>query len=133
MGVPNRELKLKLHAADCHCHWCGKPTFIRNIKNGIIPNDEATIDHIISRFSIFRWVQTGGSRKVLSCYECNYTRSLKEHKQLGKLSLSKRERLKLKGIPSMKTVQEVINELQKRGIPLDIFIDGKEYLGIMTT
>jgi hypothetical protein len=73
-----RGLKLKLLAIDPHCHWCGK-----EVKDYATPRrigepyrkDEATIDHLISRFHRKKGETVG---KVLACGPCNTRRSTLE-------------------------------------------------------
>jgi len=91
--MSNRSLKLDLWQADPRCHWCKRPTHLTNISRieGRADPLMATIDHVVSRHYLHRWVKKkeGQKRKVLACYECNHKRSVQET-----LSLSRSEVLK---------------------------------------
>lgn len=90
----NRELKIRLYREDPHCHWCKRKTVLTNVKEIKGKPDPlmATVDHLISRFDIRRWVkpQPGEKRKVLACFECNNKRASQEAKLLPNGELFRR-------------------------------------------
>lgn len=89
--MSNRELKEKLWQFDKRCHWCGIETKLLNVPEieGPAPDDMATIDHLVSRYDIRRWIKRGNA-KVLSCYKCNARRAAEETASLSKEELKKR-------------------------------------------
>ena len=124
--MSNRSLKLELWQADDRCHWCKRHTHLTDIPRiqGNADPLMATIDHVVSRIYPHRWVQKkkGQKRKVLACYECNHSRSVRET-----LSLSRTEVLKrsqgfslsphgkpriIKPLPTLKQVKERLTALK---------------------
>lgn len=91
--MSNRELKERLWKENSRCHWCGRETKLLNIPEikGPAPADLATVDHLVSRLCIQRWVKRGNT-KVLACYECNVKRAAKETAALSKEELKRRGR-----------------------------------------
>jgi hypothetical protein len=80
----------------------------------------ATIDHIVSRYHVHRWVKKkkGQRRKVLACYECNHSRSVKETLCLSRAEVLKRSqgfslspRGKPKIIKPLSTAREALKKL----------------------
>jgi hypothetical protein len=80
----------------------------------------ATIDHIVSRYNVRRWVQKRKNqrRKVLACYECNHNRSVQETLCLSRFEVLKRSRgfsLSPRGKPKiikpLPTVKEALAKL----------------------
>ena len=89
--MSNRTLKLELWQKDNRCHWCKKSTILTD--NNINPNPRlATIDHIVSRYCVHRWVRKkpGQRRRVLACYECNQRRNNQETLCLSRAEVLKR-------------------------------------------
>lgn len=88
----NRKLKLQLWKENPHCHWCGRLTQVTNIRNGVLPEDAATVDHLFSRYNVKRWLHHRHDEptKVLSCYKCNHDRGNKETSLLSREERSKR-------------------------------------------
>jgi hypothetical protein len=128
--MSNRSLKLKLHALDPRCHWCGRETILTNdanLKKKTTSPLMATIDHVVSRYNPLRWVkrQPDEVRKVLACFECNNRRASEEMAQLSREELFKRGQgfalnKTADGKPifvsSVKTVDEVLDKLKEHGI-----------------
>jgi hypothetical protein len=95
--MSNRTVKLKLWNENPHCHWCGKLTVLTNLaKIGNNPDpDMATVDHIVSRYSYYRWVRKSRNeeqRKVLACYDCNQKRSAQETLCLSREEILRRSK-----------------------------------------
>ena len=120
--MSNRSLKIELYKKDPKCYWCKRHTILisePNLKGH--PNPlMATIDHIVSRFSPYRWKKKlpGQRRKVLSCYECNHNRSVQETLCLSRAEVLKRSqgfslspRGKPKIIKPLSTIREVKKQL----------------------
>ena len=67
------------------CHYCGVKV-IKNIRSNlnafgmpkIMPPNQATIDHVYSKWDIRRFTQTGGKVIVLACNKCNQDKNIKE-------------------------------------------------------
>jgi hypothetical protein len=126
--MSNRLFKKQLWNENPYCHWCGCLTQLTNCANGIIPNDAATLDHLISRFNPARWIKRkpGERRKVLACYACNQRRSIEEHERLSKAEISRRSHgfsLNPLGKPyiindTFDTVEEVILFLKEKGVDI---------------
>ena len=83
----------------------------------------ATIDHVVSRLNVHRWVQKRGGqkRKVLACYECNHKRSVQETLSLSRSEVVKRSRgfsLNPRGKPKiikpLPTMKQAISKLNER-------------------
>jgi len=126
--VGNRAVKVKLWERNPHCHWCGIPTILTNNPDGVIPDDAATVDHLISRYNPTRWVQKSPYeiRKVLSCAKCNKQRSYDETQQLSReeiqrrsrgYSLNPRRRPFFKG-NSLPTISDVVQYLKEKGVDI---------------
>lgn len=121
----NREFKLKLwQQSNGECYWCGKKTILLNVPEfkGPQPHDLATIDHLISRYHPERYVRRDKT-KVLSCYQCNETRSRKETLSLSKEELIKRGQgwsLNPRGKPifigTLDSLDAVLDKLKENGI-----------------
>jgi ribosomal protein S14 len=92
--MSNRSLKVELWNEDSRCYWCGRHTHLTDTPRiqGRADPLMATIDHIVSRFYLHRWVKKkkGQKRKVLSCYECNHKRSVQETLSLSRSEVVKR-------------------------------------------
>lgn len=127
--MSHRKIKLKLFNENPNCHWCGELTVLTNEpslnKSNINPK-MATVDHIISRLHVERWVKRGPDerRKVLACYECNQRRAMEEESKLSKEELMRRcHGFALNKAPDGKTiiqstmdsVETVIDTLKKFG------------------
>ena len=124
--MSNRSLKLKLWSEDNRCHWCKRCTHLTDIPRikGHADPLMATIDHVVSRIYLSRWVKKkfGQKRKILSCYECNHARSVKETLSLSREELVKRShgfslnprgkpRI-IKPLPTIKQVKERLTALR---------------------
>lgn len=74
-----RELKLRLIAQGKGCYWCGKRVQdYGKTPDGVdSPANEATIDHLESRFTRKKGQTV---EKVLACKSCNQKRSWEEMK-----------------------------------------------------
>ena len=84
----------------------------------------ATIDHVVSRYCISRWIlkKKGQKRKVLACYECNHKRSVQETLGLSRAEILKRSkgfsfspRGKPKIIKPVENVQSALELLNSLG------------------
>ena len=122
--MSNRTLKLKLHAENPNCFYCGCLTILTDIKSipsgQSLPPNSATIEHLISRYNVSRWKKKrkGEQRKVIACYACNHNRSIletlclsrKEVLQRSKgYSLNPRGRPKIvKPLPTLKEVKKAL-------------------------
>lgn len=96
MTMSNHNLKLSLHEKDPRCHWCQRITLLicdPHIKGKPDPL-MATIDHIVSRYHVHRWVKRKENqrRRVLSCYECNHGRSVSETLALSRAEILNRSK-----------------------------------------
>jgi len=122
--VSNRTLKEELHKKDPRCHWCRRVTKLicePTIKGQPDPL-MATIDHVVSRYNVHRWVKKkkrSQKRKVLACFECNHNRSVRETLSLSRAEILKRSqgfslspRGKPKIIKPLSTVREVLAKLK---------------------
>ena len=68
-----------------NCFWCGIPVKEYKIPNSI-NDDQATIDHVVSRF----YRKKGDNvLKVLACYRCNQARAIYENRKLTKKHIEK--------------------------------------------
>ncbi len=136
----HRALKLKLHAQNPRCHWCGRVTVLTNVKEIKGQPDPlmATIDHLISRYDVRRWVKAGPDekRKVLACFECNNKRASEESKRLPPGELSKRGtgftlNPKKDGQPifndTVETLEEALKRLKEHGVEVAHFESVPEY------
>lgn len=77
-----RKLKLRYLEIFRRCYWCKRlckdyPLIAPHSK---LPDDAATIDHVISRYKRKKGDHV---RKVLACNKCNQDRSEKETKELN--------------------------------------------------
>jgi hypothetical protein len=123
--MSNRTLKLELYQKDPRCHWCGRVTkLICEANLHHVDPLMATIDHIVSRLNIGRWVQKKGGqrRKVLACYKCNHDRSVQETLCLSRaevLDRSKGFSLSPRGKPKIiKPVKNVKEAKKQLGLPV---------------
>jgi hypothetical protein len=61
-----------------YCHYCNELTIFRDFpSNGILNDDDATIEHLWSRFDERR-IKGITSPKVIACYKCNHERGIIE-------------------------------------------------------
>jgi ribosomal protein S14 len=120
--MSNRNLKLRLYKENPYCHWCGRKTKL--ICEPFISGEAypltATIDHLISRYNLSRFVQKkkGQHRKVLSCYKCNHNRSVQETLCLSRNEILKRSKgfslsprgkpIVIKPLPTLKEVEKLL-------------------------
>lgn len=129
--MSNRALKVKLWNENPNCHWCGRLTTLTNVQHikGMPDMLMATVDHIVSRYSPYRWVKAKPQekRKVLACYECNARRSAEETAQLSKEELYRRGQgfcLNPTGKPRLTqtydSLDEVLDKLKDCGIIVNI-------------
>ena len=108
--MSNKTLKLQLWKEDPRCYYCRKPTII---------TDLSTIDHIVSRYCVHRWVRKkqGQRRRVLSCYECNQRRNNQETLCLSRAEVLKRSQgfsLSPRGKPKIIKPLPTAREAEKR-------------------
>ena len=87
------------------------------------PDDFATIDHLVSRLKIERWVYRKSKSKVLSCYKCNQQRGIDEISSLSNTELKRRSNgfsFNPRGKPiittCLNTLDEVVDRLKQNGI-----------------
>jgi hypothetical protein len=120
--VSNRTLKLKLHAENPYCYYCGCLTVLTNIKaiesGKSLPPNSATIEHLVSRYNIFRWVKKkkGTRRKVIACYQCNHGRSIQETLCLSRKEVLERSKgfsLSPRGKPKINKPLDTVREVKK--------------------
>ena len=121
--MSNRSLKFGLYQKDPRCHWCGRITKLicdSNIRH--VDPLMATIDHVVSRYHVHRWVKKNGKHKhkVLACYECNHNRSVQETLGLSRAEVLRRSKgfsLSPRGDPKIikpvKNVREALARLNK--------------------
>lgn len=80
-----RQIRIKKHKENPKCHWCGIPTILTNVPNGILPPNGATLDHLISKISSSKGRRNNHIDKiVLSCAKCNHDRGREEALKMGK-------------------------------------------------
>src|ERR1700722_2505309 len=73
-------IRKRLFNLNPRCHWCGKLTiFVEG--NGIcLPDNAATVDHIVSRLmATSKAHHRSAANIVLACYKCNTNRADEEH------------------------------------------------------
>ena len=71
-----RKKREQLWGIDPHCYWCGIETKLVFRRGGYHKKNEAVISHIYIRYSPLRTaIPRGEKRLVLSCWECDNTRS----------------------------------------------------------
>lgn len=79
----SREKKMNsLYKEDCHCHYCGRPTWCARLGMSGEEMEQATLDHIIlySQVKADRELrkQVGGcytrNNMVIACKRCNWSR-----------------------------------------------------------
>ncbi len=119
--MSNRILKLKLFKENNLCHWCKKPMVLTNQSKGRLPENACTIDHVISRYSIYRWLKKKRNvkRRVLACFKCNHERSVQETRCLSREEILKRSNgyslsphgnpKIIKPLPTIKAVLDKLN------------------------
>ena len=119
--MSNHSLKVELHKKDPRCHWCKRVTKLI-CEPSLSRSDPlmATIDHVVSRYHIHRWVRKkkNQKRRVLSCYECNQRRNNQETLCLSRAEVLKRSqgfslspRGKPKIIKPLPTAREAAKQL----------------------
>ena len=118
--MSNHRLKIQLFEKDPRCHWCKRVTKLICEKALTSEADPlmATIDHVVSRYHLHRWVKRkkGQKRKVLACYECNHNRSIQETLCLSRAEVLQRSRgfsLSPRGKPKIKKPLETVREVKK--------------------
>lgn len=74
---------------DDHCYWCGRQVVLTPDGSGVLKPFHATIDHKFSRQDIRRYLPSGGSYQVLSCYKCNQQRNIEDTKKLSLKTVNK--------------------------------------------
>jgi transcription elongation factor Elf1 len=120
MAMSNRSLKVELYEKDPRCHWCGRVTkLICEPHLREVDSLMATIDHVVSRYHVHRWVKKKKNqrRKVLACYECNHSRSVKETLCLSRAEVLKRSQgfsLSPRGKPKIVKPLSTIREVKKQ-------------------
>lgn len=120
MTMSNHKLKVQLFNEDPNCHWCGKETKLicEKALSGEADPLMATIDHVVSRYHLHRWVKRkqGQKRKVLSCYKCNHNRSIQETLCLSRKEVLERSRgfsLSPRGKPKIIKPLNSVTEVKK--------------------
>ncbi len=118
--MSNHKLKVQLYNEDPRCHWCGRKTKLicEKALKGNADELMATIDHIVSRYSPYRFVKRkqGQKRKVLACYSCNHGRSIQETLCLSRKEVLERSKgfsLNPRGKPKIIRPLETIKEVKK--------------------
>ena len=125
--MSNHRLKVELWQKDNRCHWCKRPTKLicEKVIKGRADPLMATIDHIVSRYSHYRWVKKKANqkRKVLACYECNHKRSVKETLSLSRAEILCRSKgfslspkgkpITIKPLPTAKAVLARLDQAKK--------------------
>jgi hypothetical protein len=120
--MSNRTIKLKLFETNPHCYYCGCRMILTNIRNipkgQELPDNAATLEHLVSRFSAYRWKQKrkGERRKVLACYRCNHNRSIQETLCLSRAEILRRSKgfsLSPRGKPKIIKPLPTLNEVKK--------------------
>jgi hypothetical protein len=120
MTMSNHKLKVQLFTEDPRCHWCNRVTKL--ICEKALSSDAdplmATIDHVVSRYYLHRWVKRkkGQKRKVLACYECNHNRSIQETLCLSRAEVLQRSRgfsLSPRGKPKIVKPVDSVREVKK--------------------
>jgi hypothetical protein len=120
--MSNRTIKLKLYNENPYCYYCGKKTILTNIKNipkgSELPDNAATIEHLVSRISLYRFVKKkkGERRKVISCYRCNHDRSIQETLCLSRSVILKRSKgfsFSPRGKPKIKKTLPTLEAVKK--------------------
>lgn len=120
--MSNRTLKFRLYKENPYCHWCKKKTKLicEPFISGEADPLTATIDHLISRYNLNRFVQKkkGHRRKVLSCYRCNHNRSVQETLCLSREEILRRSKgfslsprgkpIVIKPLPTLKDVEKLL-------------------------
>ena len=93
-----RAIRRRLWEANPHCHYCGIETIWHSSKhNETLPDNAATIDHVISRLDPRRYLLPyyPSSLFVLACSRCNHERGAREDTSLRqKVQWNSREHLK---------------------------------------
>ncbi len=81
----SREKKMvSLFNEDCHCHYCGRPTWCMRLGMEGDPMEQTTLDHIILYSQVRRDPEmrkkTGGvytrNNMVIACKRCNWARHI---------------------------------------------------------
>ena len=118
--MSNHKLKVQLFEQNPNCHWCGKKTKLICEKaiSGEADPLMATVDHIVSRYCLHRWVRKkpGQVRKVLACYQCNHGRSVQETLCLSRKEVLERSKgfsLSPRGKPKIIKPLDNIREVKK--------------------
>lgn len=98
-----------------HCHWCGVLTIDYRDRKHHHYGNEATLDHMYSRYSPLRGKRTYVN--VLACYKCNNQRCQKEQRELDRSVLwAKSDSIPVRelGINSLISVRNVLLRKIKR-------------------
>jgi|2_EtaG_2_1085320.scaffolds.fasta_scaffold12574_5 hypothetical protein len=90
--------RLNLWDTDPSCYWCGIETVMPPdgiSSRGDIPDNEATIDHLRTKFDSTRLDpnHSNEERTVLSCRKCNWERGRESEKEAGIEELRRRSQL----------------------------------------
>jgi len=83
----NKRLRIKLHAENPHCHWCGCVTLLLS---GQRHPDAATLEHLISRLAPDTSQRNKPENIRIACYKCNHARGQAEERAMCKAELLKR-------------------------------------------
>lgn len=120
MTMSNHKLKVQLFNEDPRCHWCKRVTKLicEKALTGEADPLMATIDHVVSRYHLHRWVKrkAGQKRKVLACYECNHNRSIQETLCLSRAEVLRRSKgfsLSPRGKPKIIKPVDTVHEVKK--------------------
>jgi len=78
-----RRKRNKLFKNDPNCYWCGKLTVNRDRKleeSSSTKDNDATVDHLYSKFQPERYRDGYKGIVVLACGKCNHERGIEEEK-----------------------------------------------------
>lgn len=76
-----------------HCHYCGVLTVLHppNPKNKYLPDNLATIEHLVTRFDPHRQQHQAGERRLVNaCRKCNAEQGAKRQREVPLEELHRR-------------------------------------------
>jgi 5-methylcytosine-specific restriction endonuclease McrA len=77
--MSQRILRLNLWKENPFCCYCGIKTELVYIRNGILPDNAATIEHCISRNKEKRHLLQDKVEKKIACHRCNHDKGNQEN------------------------------------------------------